>query len=104
MKRLALKIALLVAATSMSALPALAAGGTGSDMMNQDRQGQKDECLLMARNCGDQIDSIQQRIGRISHEISKGSSVYTPDELRHLKSQLNDATKMLELLESGGPA
>ena len=104
MKRMALKMAILVAATSMSALPALAAEGMGSGMMDQDRQGQKDECLLMARNCGDQIDSIQQRISRISHEIGKGTSVYTRDELMRLNSQLNDATRMLEMLTSGGPA
>jgi hypothetical protein len=102
MKRLALHIAILTAATLISVLPALAAEGMGNRMMDQDQQGQKDECLLMSKNCGEQIDSIQQRITRISHEIGKGSAVYTRDELRHLDFQLRDANQILEQLTGGG--
>jgi hypothetical protein len=104
MKPMSLKIALLIAASLVSALPALADEGMGSNMMNQDQQGQKDECLLMAKNCGDQMDSIQQRIGRISHEIDKGSAVYTREELMRLNSELQDARKTLEFLTTNGGA
>jgi|BarGraIncu00431A_1022009.scaffolds.fasta_scaffold52905_1 TolA-binding protein len=104
MKRIALKIALLLAASLISALPALAAEGMGNSMMGQDQQGQnmKDECLLVAQNCGDRVDSIQQRIARISHEISKGTAVYSRQELMHLNSQLEDANRTLEMIMSGG--
>jgi TolA-binding protein len=104
MKRISLKIALLLAASLISALPALAAGGMGSTMTGQDQQGQnqKDECLLVARNCGDRVDSIQQRIARISHEIAKGTAVYSRQELMRLDSQLKDANRTLEELTSGG--
>jgi TolA-binding protein len=104
MKRIALKIALLLAASLISALPALADEGMGSSMMGQDREGQsqKDECLLVAKNCGDRVDTIQQRIARINHEISKGTAVYSREELQHLDSQLHEANRTLELLMSGG--
>jgi len=102
MKRIALKIALLLAASLISALPALAAEGMGNSMMGQQGQNMKDECLLMARNCGDRVDTIQQRIERINHEIGKGTAVYSRQELMHLNSQLEDANRTLELLMSGG--
>jgi len=104
MKRMAQKIALAAAASLLAALPVLAAEGVGGTMTNQDRQGMKDECLLMSKNCGDQSDSIQQRITRISHEIGKGSAVYTTDELTRLNSELRDAEKTLEFImtNSGG--
>jgi hypothetical protein len=106
MKRITLRIALLAAATLISALPALAAEGMGmgSGTMNQDQRGGKNECLLMARNCDGQVDTIQERIGRLNHEIRKGSSVYTSDELRQLKNELEDANSTLEILRtnSGG--
>ena len=50
----------------------------------------KDECLLVAMNCPNDF-STQQRIDRLNTEISKGTSVYTPDELNMLKKELNDA-------------
>jgi hypothetical protein len=100
MKAIALKISTMFAAILMSVLPALA-GGDMKTGMDQEQQGQKDQCLLMAMNCGDRIDTIQQRIGRISHEISKGSAVYTRDEMRQLDMQLNDARRTLENLIGG---
>lgn len=103
MKRFALSIATLAAATLISALPALAADEMGNRMMDQDQQGRKDECVLMSKNCGDRIDTIQQKIMRISHEIDRGSAVYTSSELRHLDFQLEEAKRTLEeLTQSGG--
>lgn len=98
------RIALAIAATLISALPVLAAEGMGNGMMGQDQQNQKNECLLMAQNCDRQIDTIQQRIGRIDREIRKGEAVYTRGELMHLRDQLEDANKMLETLTIGGGA
>jgi hypothetical protein len=101
MKRIISKIALLMAALAVSALPALAdelAGGTS----NQGQPEQKDECLLVAKNCNDSVDTIQQRIQRLSHEIGKGTAVYTRDELRRLNYQLQDANKLLQDMTTSG--
>ncbi len=54
----------------------------------------KDECLLVAMNCPKDF-STQERIDRLNTEISKGTSVYTPDELNMLKKELNDAYRDL---------
>jgi preprotein translocase subunit SecA len=62
---------------------------------------QRDECLLVARNCSDNVDSYQQRIERLNTEISKGTAVYTENELRIL-NQKRDAIyeQMRDLLEN----
>lgn len=99
MKRTAIAIAALL----VSALPVLAEEGMGNSM-NQPQQGQKNECLLFAKNCSDQVDSIQQRISRLNHEISKGSAVYTPEELQKLNSELRNAEKTLDFLMTNGGA
>ena len=54
----------------------------------------KDECLLVAKNCPDDF-TIQQRIDRLNTEISKGTSVYTPDELNMLKKERDEAYREL---------
>ncbi|HZV82628.1 MAG TPA: hypothetical protein VFF53_10735, partial [Geobacteraceae bacterium] len=61
----------------------------------------KDECLLVAANCADNVDSIQQRIERLNKEIAKGSAVYTQDELSKLNMKLEDTLKQLEGLTTG---
>jgi len=85
----------------VAALPALAEEGMGNTM-DQNQQGPKNECLLYARNCADQVDSIQQRIDRLRGEIARGSDVYTKDELRRLNKQLDDAIRILEAESFGG--
>lgn len=62
----------------------------------------KDECLLVAQNCGDETDTIQQRITRLNNEIRKGTAVYTPDELDVLKRQLKDEYGYLSDLNDPG--
>lgn len=54
----------------------------------------KDECLLVAKNCPNDF-TIQQRIDRLNTEISKGTSVYTPDELNMLKKERDEAYREL---------
>ena len=100
MKRISTRIALFTAATLISALPVFAgeSGGMSGDQM------QKDECLLVSQNCRDSVDTLQQRIDRISREISKGSSTYTPQELQRLRGQLQDANDMMIQLTQGGGA
>jgi hypothetical protein len=55
-------------------------------------------------NCGNQVDSIQQRIDRIKGEIGRGTAVYTNDELNRLDRELDEAVKTLEFenLSGGG--
>ena len=49
----------------------------------------KDQCLIVAKNCSGRSDTILKRVERLNKEIDKGSSVYTPEELRGLQDQLN---------------
>jgi hypothetical protein len=79
---------------------------TGSTLMAADNeeygkdQG-KDECLLVAVNCAQSVDSIQMRIERLGNEIAKGTAVYTVDELNILKRKLEEINKDLETLTTG---
>jgi|GEM_PF-3382940 len=62
----------------------------------------KDECLLVAIKCGDDFDTLQQRIDRLQNEISKGRAVYTADELKLLRKKLDNARKTLEFFRYEG--
>lgn len=98
MKRMIKLAQLLSAALLIAAVPALADEGN----MQEQRQGmEKNECLLVAMNCGSQVDTIQQRIVRIQNEMARGSAVYSQDELRRLNDQLRDANRMMENLIDG---
>ena len=100
MKRFATTFAVLTAATLISAMPVLAEGTNMG--MAPSQQMQKDECLLVSQNCRDSVDTIQQRISRLDREISKGTSVYSREELRRLDFQRRDATETLQSLIHGG--
>jgi hypothetical protein len=52
-------------------------------------KGQKDECLIVAKNCIVGEESVMQRAERLQREIDKGSAVYTPEELKSFQEQLN---------------
>ena len=90
------RISLLAAALMIVAVPVLADEGSMDNKFQQGQQTEKNECLLMAVNCGNQVDTIQQRIDRIQKEISRGTDVYTSDELRMLNRELEEANKILE--------
>lgn len=65
--------------------------------------GQKDECLLIARNCGTSARSVQDKVERLQEEIEKGKRVYTPEELRQLKQKLDEVEKVLDFLGDQSP-
>jgi DNA mismatch repair ATPase MutS len=66
----------------------------------QDAQkDQKNECLLIAKGCKDEVDSIQQKIKKIRAEIKKGTKVYTPEELKQLDQKLKEANDIIIQLE-----
>jgi uncharacterized protein involved in exopolysaccharide biosynthesis len=96
------KLSLLAAALMILAVPALADEGSVVKGFDQGQQVEKNECLLVAMNCANQEDTIQQRIDRIKGEISRGTDVYSRDELRRLDRELEEATKTLEQLSFGG--
>jgi hypothetical protein len=51
-------------------------------------KGQKDECLIVAKNCIGGNETVMKRVDRLNREIEKGSAVYTPEELKSLQDQL----------------
>jgi len=97
MKAITRSIAVVAAALMIAVVPVLAQEGA---MGQQEPQAQKDECLLVAKNCP--VDSIQERIQRIQSEIDRGTSVYTKEEMRDLNRELEDAQMMLNSDEVGG--
>ena len=52
-------------------------------------KGQKDECLIVAKNCVAGDETVMQRVERLQREIDKGAVVYTPEELKSFHDQLN---------------
>lgn len=95
MKRLASTVTIMATAVLLTGVPLLADENTMGDV------NQKNECLLISKNCSDSVDSIQQRIERLNKEIGKGTAVYTRDELGTLNRKLDEATRMLETILSG---
>lgn len=102
MRRMIRKLSLLAAALMIMAVPVLAEEGAVKSMTDEGLRTEKNECLLVAMNCANQVDSIQQRIDRIQKEIGRGEAVYTRDELRRLNERLEDANKTLDSLVNGG--
>ena len=66
-----------------------------TDWSGSQQIANKDECLLVAMNCPKDGFTTQEKIDRLNTEISKGTSVYTPEELRVLNGKLNDAYQEL---------
>jgi hypothetical protein len=83
------------------AVPVLAEEGGFTRGMDPEEQATKDQCLLVAMNCADQVDTYQQKIDRIQNEIKRGTDVYTNDELKRLQDQLDDATKNFNDISGG---
>lgn len=59
---------------------------------------QKDECLLISKDCKNATLSIQEKIQKLQDEINKGKRVYTSEELKNLKKKLQDAEQTLDTL------
>jgi hypothetical protein len=103
MRRLVKKITLLAAALLIMAVPVLANDLSVLPTREPElQQSGKDECLLVAMNCGDRAMSIQNRIDTIKNEIKKGTGVYTTDELRILEKRLEDTKREFNESYEGG--
>ena len=61
-------------------------------------KGEKDECLLVVDKCKDAVDSIQQKIAKLNAEVSKGTKVYTPEEIAKLNAKIKEAEVLLDNL------
>ena len=86
------RLLLTAAMVTSMALPAFA----------QTAPSQKDECLLAAKNCTDQVDDIYKRMHRLDKEIKKGKKVYTPAELKQLRDKLTETQDLLKTMEKPG--
>ena len=90
-----LVILALVAASLFSSTTAYSeekATGLSNDYdqyKNYELNNQKDQCLIVAKNCHGGNDDVLKRVERLNNEIGKGSSVYTPEELKNFQEQLN---------------
>jgi len=106
MKRL-IAVAALVAAPMLVSITAQADEyNTGkSDEYGQiksfEQSGSKDQCLIVAMNCAPGSETTMQRAERLKKEIDKGTSVYTPDELKRMRDQL-DWINSEHVLSPGG--
>ena len=101
MKSKARFVSVLAAAVMVYSLSAFGAGAEKGQDSGQGLVGQKDECLLVARDCGS--DSINARVERIEREISKGTAVYTDSEMGKLQQELKDAVRIQQIYNNHFP-
>ncbi len=87
----------------MSLVLAVACMGLGTAFAEETEmsKAQKDECLLISKQCKDETMSIQDKMQKLQAEIQKGKRVYTPEELKKLENKLNETQKMLDELLTG---
>ena len=64
-------------------------------------KAQKDECLLISKDCKNATLSIQEKMNKLNAEIQKGKRVYTAEELKKLEEKLKDTETMLNQILSG---
>lgn len=91
------KLATLLAVSIFAvAAPALAEGVRHDQ--NHDAKCAR-ECALLLKDCGQEVDSIQERIQKLQVLINeKGATTYTQDELKLLKRKLSEANETLRVL------
>ena len=92
---------LMAAALIAGSVPAMAAQPGAATTQEMDEQCRK-ECDLLVRNCGNEVDSIQQRIQKLKVAVKNNSGAYTRDQLKKLQDKLAEAQKTLNDIESGG--
>lgn len=94
MKHLITALAVLLASVSSSSVALSEENSPGlsneyGQFKDYELKGQKDECLLVAKNCIPGEETVMERVERLQREIDKGESVYTPEELKRFHDQLN---------------
>jgi hypothetical protein len=101
MRRILLLLFFLVINVAVPAGP-VHSGESGLNDPGVKEETNKDECLLVAINCGSDFLTLEQMIEKLRREISKGRAVYTEDELIILRERLNNANKTLEFFKYEG--
>ena len=96
------KILYILFFLSINAASSHGEDGAANDQGVKGQQDSKDECLLVAINCGTDYPSLERKIENLRKEISKGKSVYTDDELNILRGKLNNASKTMEYFRYEG--
>lgn len=91
----------LAAALLATSVPAFAATHHMTGNAQQDEQCLKD-CQMLVRDCGQEVDSIQQQIKKLKTALNENSGKYTAAQLSVLKNRLESAQKTLRVLERGG--
>lgn len=89
MKKLVVRLVLAVACMGLGVAFAEDKGMTKTE---------KDECLLVSKNCKNTALSIQEKVKKLQGEIKKGKKVYTAEELKKLEDKLKDAENTLDQL------
>lgn len=90
MKRIATVISVVAASMLFSAATLLGAEKQTTPFESYGKgmqSNQKNECLLVAKNCATDSSSVRQRLIELRREITKGSRVYTEKELQILREQ-----------------
>ncbi len=100
MKSLTRTVSVLAVMLLINSMPVLAGEGTGQNT-GRGLEAQKDECLLVARDCSS--DTLNARVKRIEQEISKGSAVYSNEELNQLKRELEGVSRLQQINENHFP-
>lgn len=93
MKHVLVVLALVAASlfsstTAYSAEKATGLSGEYGQYKDFELNSHKDQCLIVAKNCRGN-DDVLKRVERLNREIGKGTSVYTPEELKNFQEQLN---------------
>jgi uncharacterized protein YlxW (UPF0749 family) len=88
MKKLAV---MMLAGLMLAAVPAFA-----------QTANEKDECVLAAKGCAGEVDSIQKQVHKLQREIQKGDRVYTKEELQTLQRKLEEVNAILNDLHRPG--
>ena len=94
---LATVVTALLSATAPAMAPVLAGEPPPEETQDQ-RAAHRNECLLVATQCGTSIISIQDKIEMLKDEIAKGRTVYTAEELNELKRKLDEVSRTLDFL------
>lgn len=91
---------ILMAGLLTASMPAFAlAHGGAHDAA--DLQCEKD-CAMLLRDCGHEVDTIQQRIGKLEAAIKKEEGAQRMADVRALQQKLDDAKELLRNMEKGG--
>ena len=101
MKMIIRIIPVLAAVLLIQSSPVIAGSGTMGQDTEQGATNQKDQCLIVAKNCTN--DPINVRVERLEREIDNGSAVYSDRELDQLRRELKDASRVQQIFENHFP-